>query len=284
MTAEGDDLHLTLGDRHYRARGLEANAPPGALKLNLLARRSDGFHADSLDLYSARQRNSFAEAAAVELNLSAEVLRRDLGRLLLALEAVQDERRALSKAAASATDTATGAARNLPPPLTEAEREAALSFLQAPDLLSRISADLTRCGLVGEPVNGLVGPVNGLVGYLACLSRKLPAPLAVLVQSTSAAGKSALQDACLSFVPEHEQVKYSAVTGQSLFYVGETDLRHKVLAIAESEGALQAAYALKLLQSEGELTIASTAKDPQTPPKTRRPASSPPGRIGSKAR
>ena len=257
MTAEGDDLHLTLGDRHYRARGLEANAPPGALKLNLLARRSDGFHADSLDLYSARQRNSFAEAAAVELNLSAEVLRRDLGRLLLALEAVQDERRALSKAAASATDTATGAARNLPPPLTEAEREAALSFLQAPDLLSRISADLTRCGLVGEPV-------NGLVGYLACLSRKLPAPLAVLVQSTSAAGKSALQDACLSFVPEHEQVKYSAVTGQSLFYVGETDLRHKVLAIAESEGALQAAYALKLLQSEGELTIASTAKDPQT--------------------
>ena len=132
-----------------------------------------------------------------------------------------------------------------------------MSFLQAPDLLSRIGADLARCGLVGEPV-------NGLVGYLACLSRKLPAPLAVLVQSASAAGKSALQDACLAFVPEHERVKYSAVTGQSLFYVGETDLRHKVLAIAESEGALQAAYALKLLQSEGELTIASTAKDPQT--------------------
>ncbi|MBK7983071.1 MAG: hypothetical protein IPK09_05490 [Candidatus Competibacteraceae bacterium] len=120
-----------------------------------------------------------------------------------------------------------------------------------------LTEDLARCGLVGEPV-------NGLVGYLACLSRKLPAPLAVLVQSASAAGKSALQDACLAFVPEHERVKYSAVTGQSLFYVGETDLQHKVLAIAESEGALQAAYALKLLQSEGELTIASTAKDPQT--------------------
>ena len=37
-----------------------------------------------------------------------------------------------------------------------------------------------------------------------------------------------------------------------------------ILAIAENEGALSAAYALKLLQSEGELTIASTAKDPQT--------------------
>lgn len=257
VTADGEDLHLTLGDRRYRARGLAADAPTGVFKLNLLARRGDGFHADSLDLYSARQRNSFAEAASVELNVSAEVLRRDLGRLLLALEAVQDERRASGKAASSANATTGGEGRTLPPPLTGAERDAALSFLQAPDLLDRITEDLARCGLVGEPI-------NGLVGYLACLSRKLPAPLAVLVQSASAAGKSALQDACLAFVPEHERVKYSAVTGQSLFYVGETDLQHKVLAIAESEGALQAAYALKLLQSEGELTIASTAKDPQT--------------------
>jgi hypothetical protein len=54
------------------------------------------------------------------------------------------------------------------------------------------------------------------------------------------------------------------MTGQSLFYMGETDLKHKVLAIVEEEGAARASYALKLLQSEGELTIASTGKDPQT--------------------
>ncbi|MBK8964242.1 MAG: toprim domain-containing protein [Candidatus Competibacteraceae bacterium] len=84
VTADGEDLHLALGDRHYRVRGLAADAPVGVIKLNLLARRGEGFHADSLDLYSARQRNSFAEAASVELNVSAEVLRRDLGRLLLA--------------------------------------------------------------------------------------------------------------------------------------------------------------------------------------------------------
>ena len=33
-----------------------------------------------------------------------------------------------------------------------------------------------------------------------------------------------------------EQVRYSAMTGQSLFYMGETDLKHKILAIAEEEG------------------------------------------------
>jgi hypothetical protein len=54
------------------------------------------------------------------------------------------------------------------------------------------------------------------------------------------------------------------MTGQALFYLGETDLKHKVLAIVEEEGAARASYALKLLQSEGQLTIASTGKDPVT--------------------
>src|SRR4051812_19172292 len=54
------------------------------------------------------------------------------------------------------------------------------------------------------------------------------------------------------------------MTGQACFYMAATDLRHKVLAVVEEEGAERASYALKLLQSEGELTIASTGKDPDT--------------------
>jgi hypothetical protein len=71
-------------------------------------------------------------------------------------------------------------------------------------------------------------------------------------------------EAVLALVPEEDRVQYSAMTGQSLFYLGEADLKHKVLAIAEDEGAERAAYALKLLQSEGQLTIASTGKDQTT--------------------
>jgi DNA primase len=56
-------------------------------------------------------------------------------------------------------------------------------------------------------------------------------------------------------------VRFSAMTGQSLFYMGESDLAHKVLAVAEEEGAERAAYALKLLSSDGQLSIASTGKD-----------------------
>jgi energy-coupling factor transporter ATP-binding protein EcfA2 len=105
---------------------------------------------------------------------------------------------------------------------------------------------------------------NCLAAYLACTSRKLEKPLAVIIQSTSAAGKSTLMEAVLAMFPEEDRIKYSAMTGQSLFYLCETDLKFKILAIVEEEGAEKASYALKLLQSEGELTIASTGKNPQT--------------------
>jgi hypothetical protein len=124
-------------------------------------------------------------------------------------------------------------------------------------LIPRIQELFDDCGLVGEQA-------NRLAAYLACTSRKLNRPLAVIIQSTSAAGKSTLMEAVLAMFPEEERVKYSAMTGQSLYYLGETNLKHKILAIVEEEGAEKASYALKLLQSEGELTIASTGKDATT--------------------
>jgi hypothetical protein len=141
--------------------------------------------------------------------------------------------------------------------MDEGDRRAALDLLRDPQLLSHILADFERCGMVGEET-------NKLVSYLAVTSRLLESPLAIVVQASSSAGKSALMEAVLAFLPEEHRVQYSAVTGQSLFYMGETDLKHKVLAIVEEEGAERAANALKLLQSEGTLSIASTGKDSVT--------------------
>ena len=64
-------------------------------------------------------------------------------------------------------------------------------------------------------------------------------------------------DATLAFIPDEHQIRYSAMTGQSLYYMGTDNLAHKILAIAEEEGVTQASYALKLLQSDGTLRIAS---------------------------
>lgn len=240
---------LHFEDRTWRVRGLSKNLSFETMRVNLLV-GLDGdtsrFHQDTLDLYAAKQRAAFVRTAAGELGCTEDVVKKDVGTVLLKLEALQEQaiRQTLEAKPKAVT-------------LTEQEAEAALELLRDPDLLSRILSDFEQCGVVGEET-------NKLVGYLAAVSRKLEQPLAVMVQSSSAAGKSALMNAVLAFVPDEERVAYSAMTGQSLFYMGEADLRHKILAIAEEEGAQRAAYALKLLQSEGELTIASTGKDPAT--------------------
>jgi len=201
---------------------------------------------DTLDLYAARQRTSFTAQAASELGLSKETVKSDMARVLLKLEALQE-------AQIEQTLTPTETAYEMSPE----EKADALTLLKSPDILTQIAQDAKACGVVGESA-------NLVTAYLASISRKLSKPLAVLIQSTSAAGKSALMDAVLAFIPEEEQVSYAAMTGQALFYLGETALKRKVLAIAEEEGARDAAYALKLLQSQGDLSIASTGKDPVT--------------------
>jgi DNA primase len=256
--ADERQLNLAFGERRYRVRGLPKQLTE-ALKVNVLvtligastepaSAAPDGgaLHVDTLDLYQAKQRQVFAKCAAAELRVEEHILQRDLGRLLLKLEQVIEER---AKAAESPVVA--------PAAMTAAQTQEALAFLRDETLIERIMADVERVGLVGEPS-------NALVAYLACISRKLKSPLAVLIQSTSAAGKSLLMDTVLALVPQEDRVHYSAMTGQSLFYLGETDLKHRILAIAEEEGVRQAAYALKVLQSQGVLTIASTGKDPAT--------------------
>ena len=251
----GDEVTLHYGDRRWRVRGLARVAIFEALRVNVLVSRPDErhderhgqvFHVDTLDLYSARARAVFTKAAAAEIGVAEEVAKRELGRVLLACESLAEEVVRAAQAPAATTVT-----------LSAAEEAAALELLRDPALVERIAADFARAGVVGEAT-------NCLVGYLAAVSRKLDEPLAVIVRSSSAAGKSSLLDAVLAFVPAEDRVSYSAMTGQSLYYLGEGDLAHRVLAIAEEEGAERAAYALKLLQSEGELSIASTGKDPAT--------------------
>jgi DNA primase catalytic core len=247
----GEDVVLKFGDREYRARGLKKNTSAELLRVNLRvmgvnAHGDVALHVDTLELNASRQRMAFIKQAAEELGIKEEIIRHDVGKVLLKLEEVRDAQ------LAEALEPKEPEIK-----LTENERAEALALLRDPRLLDRIVEDFARCGVVGEET-------NKLVGYLGAVSRHLNAPLAVIVQSSSAAGKSSLMDAVLAFVPEEQRVQYSAMTGQSLFYMGESDLQHKVLAIVEEAGAQRASYALKLLQSEGELTIASTGKDPAT--------------------
>jgi Toprim-like len=240
-----DGWFLDVEGREYRVSGLEKTLGTDALKIALRLRCGERFHLDQVDLCRDVERRRFIERAVEETGLTADCLKRDLGKLLLAVEQAQMElAKPVEKLAAAVT-------------LSLEEREEALQWLREPNLIGRLREAFHQAGIIGEES-------NTLVAYLAGVSRKLERPLAIIIQSASAAGKTTLMDAVLSFFPEEERVKYSAMTGQSLYYLGETSLKNKILAVVEEAGAEKASYALKLLQSEGELTIASTGKDPAT--------------------
>ena len=242
---KGHEIMINMGDRQYKIRGLDKNTGYQQLKVNITISREALFHVDTVDMRLAKSRYVFIKQAAIELCYSEDVIKRDFSKIYLKLEALQDQQIKHAKQ----ND------QNIK--INDQDKKAAIDFLKSGDLLSRILYDFDQCGIVGEKI-------NKLVGYLACVSRKLDKPLAVVIQSSSAAGKSSLMDAVLDFMPEEERVQYSAMTGQSLFYMGESELKHKILAIAEEEGIRQAAYSLKLLQSQGVVTIASTGKDEKT--------------------
>ncbi len=248
---EGDSgtYEATFGDRSWRVKGLLRNRSDDVLRVTLRAMRQGipGFHLDTLDLYQAKARDGFARAAGAELAVDLDVIRADLARLVVALE---DRQKALF------------AATREPPPapvrtLTPQERDEALAMLRRPDMLRQLLSDLSAAGMVGEED-------NKLLCWISLTSRHLDNPLGVLIQSSSAAGKSSLLDGVLRTMPEEEVVRYSAMSGQALFYMGGVSLKHKMLCVAEEEGARRASYSLKLLQSDGELSMASTGKDPES--------------------
>jgi DNA primase len=243
-SADGSMLFV-IDDREYRIRGL---SPVGLerLRVNVRLTINGNFHLDTIDLYQARARVSFAQGAAKLCGVSEQQVGADLLRMIERLEAARLQMRK------NGDDPNHNDA-----PMTAEERVAGLAYLKDPKLTERIVDDFRKCGLVGERA-------TVLTAYLAAISRKLSEPLAVLIVARSGAGKSALQDALCAFVPPEEAVRVTRLTGQALFYKDPYSLQRKVLLIAEDEGAQAAVYSLRTLASDQRLSIAATRTDPQS--------------------
>jgi DNA primase catalytic core len=246
---EHGEVTVSFGARTYRVLGLEKNTSRGKMHVNVKVsgqnvRGEWCYHGDTFDLELAMRRAAFTKQAAHELATKEETIHREVGKLWDVLGDLQ--RDTLKKTLTAAEEK---------PIMTAEEEAAALGLLRDPRLMERVLEDFEKCGMVGEET-------NKKIGYLAAVSRLLEKPLAIVVQSASSAGKSSLMEAVLDFIPEEQRESYTAMTGQALFYMGQKNLKHKILAISEQQGADRASYPLKLLQSEGKLNIASTGKDP----------------------
>lgn len=246
---DGAEIVVSIGPRTYRVLNLEKCTTRGKMQVNVKVsgqnvRGEYCYHGDTLDMESFLRRAAFIKQAAHELATKEETIHREVGQLWTVLTDLQREM--LRKTLAPAEEKSG---------MTAEEEAAAMELLRDPRLLDRVLEDFDKCGAVGEET-------NKRIAYLAAVSRLSEKPLAIVVQSASSAGKSSLMEAVLDFVPEEQRENYTAMTGQALFYMGQKNLKHKILAISEQRGADAASYPLKLLQSEGVLKIASTGKDP----------------------
>lgn len=230
------------GERQYEIKGIHRSDTQlkATVKASVDVSGSMPFELSTIDLYSSRSRVWFGKLCADLFGAAEELVKEDIGKILNQVEAWQPKKQETESTAP-----------------TGKEKAAALRLLKNKNMFAEILADMETIGITGEQT-------NKLVGYLAAVSRKTDEPLSVLIQSRSAAGKSTLQDAVLSLVPDEDYVKYTRITDQALFYKDEDSLVHKILAIEEEVGMGGAAYSIRNIQSSKKITVAATGKDPGT--------------------
>ncbi|HUX22346.1 MAG TPA: CHC2 zinc finger domain-containing protein [Spirochaetia bacterium] len=199
-------------------------------------------YVDTVDLYSARSRASYAQAA-MTAGLEAAHVERDLLAMLDLLESERDARFSDSEPSLHV--------------MTDDERAAGLELLSSPDLFSRIEADLELSGYVGEEV-------NKFLLYLVATSRKMPDPISVIVSSQSASGKSYLIDTVKALMPEEDVVSMTSLSDQALNYMPEDGLIHKFLIMGEAVHSSSVEHQIREMLSAKELSRLVAIKDEKT--------------------
>jgi DNA primase catalytic core len=239
-----DALIFSFYQREYEVRGLTSRGLD-RLKVNIRFKADGKTHMDTLDLYQAHARESFAQKVGKLIGEQPQIIESNLLEIAEQLEAMRLDLRADKKEQPAAAQ------------MTAQEEREALAYLQSPDLINRLVADAQKCGFVGERS-------TILMGILATISRKLSTPISLLIVARSGAGKSSLQQILVSFAPPEDVVWVTRLTGQALFYKDPNSLKGKVLAIVEEGGATEAIYSLRNLASDQRLSIAVTQTNPQT--------------------
>ena len=237
------------GSVSYKVRGGCGNA--GSMKVILTATTDNNNHTDRLDLYAARSRKAFSGAAAGRLGsveLGAEKIENHLLDLLDQLEKLRE-----SGAAQSAQTQAEKKTQEM----TEAERKAALKFLQSGNLFAAVAKDIESIGYIGEPK-------NKKLAYLIATSRRLPKPLSGIVRSQSGAGKSYLMECVAELMPPEDVHFFSRLTPQALYYLERDALQHKLLIVDERNGSEESEYPIRTLQTRKVLKLAVPVKDPNS--------------------
>ena len=134
--------------------------------------------------------------------------------------------------------------------MPEQDSEKDLELARDPSLLSRINAVLS-VNIVGENS-------NRLLVFLVFASSYSDNPLGIIITGSSSSGKSTLLNRIAKYFPKVH--RYSRVTSASLDRL-EQNVAHYILIIEELQGLTAAEPTLRIMLSEGGLSLLTTDRD-----------------------
>jgi hypothetical protein len=196
----------------------------------------------NLDLYNDNQLEKFIRKCAEKLEIGTSVISASLSELTEELEKYRlQEIKAKEE--------------NLKPKIKKlnlGEIEEAETFLKQKDLLQKTNELIGKSGVIGEEI-------NRLLMYIIFTSRKREQPLHVVSLGSSGTGKTHLQEKVGELIPEEERVSITTLSENAFYYFGKQELKNKVILIEDLDGAENALYPLRELQTKKRIvkTIAS---------------------------
>jgi len=190
----------------------------------------------NLDLYNDTQVEKLVREVAEKLEVGTSVITAALTDLTDLLEQYRlDE---IERQGASQNDK-----RKI---LTEEEQQQAKLYLSAPNLIERTREDIGKAGVIGEEN-------NRLLMYLIFTSRKRENPLHIISLGSSGIGKTHLQEKVSALIPEEDKMESTSLTAAAIYYFGRHDLRHKLVLIEDLDGAEEALFPIRELQSKRKI-------------------------------
>jgi len=245
LSHNGNTATFMLGNIHYFVKGFKTkNNDTMRVIVTAEHTKSKNTHTDRIDLYTARNRKFFAGACAQKLELQGARVEEDLLRIVGDIDSIRQKEKAKQEEKAAQYE------------MTEDERIEAIAFLKRKDLVGSVVRDLEVCGYVGEDS-------AKLLCYFSAISRITDDPISVTVRALSSSGKSYLLQIVAKLVPPEDVRFFSRLSQQSLFYMEQYELKHKIVIIDEKEGSAND-YSLRTLLSTGKLVLGVVTRDPET--------------------
>jgi len=200
-----------------------------------------------VDLYDHKQTEKLVQEASELLQLRKDLLEADIYKLTDLLDEYREREMMQSGNNESKPE-------DIIIPLTARERSELESFAKKPKLIKRLNEILGNTGIVGEERNRI---------FLLCIaiSHIQKDTLHALIQGSSGSGKTRLLSQVCDCMPKEKTRKYTRVSDKVLYNFPQNYFCNTVVFFEDIDGlSEEAEYAVRQLQSDGELSSASSIK------------------------